>query len=576
MKTLLSLNKITLVCSFLLLFCASILRGQVKPYDILISEIMARPNSSNSPNAEFIELYNRSNQPIQLDSFKLINGSVINIIPKGSKINKYLIIYKKKQGITFKSFGDTLAIDSLSSLGNITDKFYLTDKNGKVIDAVDYNKFDYGNAQKSQGGYSLERINVNAPCDFNNWIGSKDLGGTPGKQNSVYKIGIDSMPQIEHYHLDGNMLEIEFDRSMRRVNISDTSKYFNTNKGLKINDLSFKIPFYNVLSIQLGGTFKDNVSYTFFIKSSYTNCDTISPINISKEYALSIKKPDSAKVGDIVINEVLTNPTTGGFRYIELLNKSNKVIDAASLMISDSIQNRSFVGHFLLFPDSFLVLTDNPKFVQNFYKTSHLKMSYLAYKLPTWDEKKGQIRINTNLDTAKKKIITLDLLDYTKSFHNPLLQNTEGVSLERINPNKPNDKSNWQSAATKYYGTPGYINSQFHLDNPLISKDSLAIFTIDKPTFIADGLPENYLKLHYELDKTGAFAKILIFDIKGHLVKKWMDNEPLATKGDILWNGETDENITAPIGIYIVYIELIMPTGSIQTFKKMISLTTRL
>jgi hypothetical protein len=304
----------------------------------------------------------------------------------------------------------------------------------------------------------------------------------------------------------------------------------------------------------------------------------MSPVKISKDYSLLIKKPDSAKVGDIVINEVLTNPTTGGVRYIELLNKSKKVIDAASLMISDSIQNRSFLGHFLLFPDSFLVLTDNPKFVQDFYKTNHLKISYLKYKLPTWDEKKGQIRANTNLDTAKKKIITLDLLNYTKSFHNPLLASTDGVALERINPNKPNDKSNWQSAAaTVGYGTPGYRNSQYLEDTPSVLMASEEIFSIPKPTFSPDDDGnEDYLLLHYKLDKAGTFAKIFVYNIKGQLVKKLYDNEPLATEGDLKWNGETDETIKAPIGIYIIYIELIMPTGEIQIFKKTISLTTRL
>ena len=125
------------------------------------------------------------------------------------------------------------------------------------------------------------------------------------------------------------------------------------------------------------------------------------------------------------------------------------------------------------------------------------------------------------------------------------------------------------------YATPGYKNSQYLIDTPSVSSTFEDPFTLLKPSFSPDSEPENYLSLNYKLDKTGAFVRVTVFDANGRLVKKLYDNEALATEGSLIWNGNTDEDIPAPVGIYILYIELILPTGGLQTFKKLVSLTTR-
>ena len=59
--------------------------------------------------------------------------------------------------------------------------------------------------------------------------------------------------------------------------------------------------------------------------------------------------------------------------------------------------------------------------------------------------------------------IIIDELQYDAKWHFPLIDNAEGVALERMNYNKSTqDKQNWHSAATNIgYGTPGYQNSQY-------------------------------------------------------------------------------------------------------------------
>ena len=58
---------------------------------------------------------------------------------------------------------------------------------------------------------------------------------------------------------------------------------------------------------------------------------------------------------------------------------------------------------------------------------------------------------------------TLDLFRYNDDLHFALLNETEGVSLERVDPDRPSDdNSNWHSAAEAVgWATPGYENSQY-------------------------------------------------------------------------------------------------------------------
>jgi flagellar hook assembly protein FlgD len=75
------------------------------------------------------------------------------------------------------------------------------------------------------------------------------------------------------------------------------------------------------------------------------------------------------------------------------------------------------------------------------------------------------------------------------------------------------------------------------------------------------------------VDKPDFICNIAIYDIEGRLVKKLIFNELLASKGQIKWEGETDEKLKAPTGTYIIYIELISPQGEVKRLKKVCVLT---
>ena len=93
----------------------------------------------------------------------------------------------------------------------------------------------------------------------------------------------------------------------------------------------------------------------------------------------------------------------------------------------------------------------------------------------------------------------LDLFDYQEDFHSPLIDDKNGVSLERIDFDaKTNDFNNLHSAATGVgYATPAYQNSTF-LVNDILGDDLLELPT-ETVSPDGDGY-EDFLLINYNVD----------------------------------------------------------------------------
>jgi len=81
--------------------------------------------------------------------------------------------------------------------------------------------------------------------------------------------------------------------------------------------------------------------------------------------------------------------------------------------------------------------------------------------------------------------------------------------------------------------------------------------------------------MDYNLENIGFLAKVRIFNNNGVLVRNLVNNELLDASGQIIWDGITDENLKAPVGIYLIFIELTSPTGTIKIYKKPCVLATK-
>ena len=98
-----------------------------------------------------------------------------------------------------------------------------------------------------------------------------------------------------------------------------------------------------------------------------------------------------------------------------------------------------------------MVITEDAGAVQRQYLAKDPAAFAVISSMPSLPNDKGDLCFLN----AQGAII--DELDYDEHWQFPLINNDEGVALERIDYNKPTqDAANWHSAATSAgYGTPG-------------------------------------------------------------------------------------------------------------------------
>ena len=565
--------------TLIFLFFLILLRGYAQD-GLFINEFMADPTpvKGTLPNAEYIEIYNYSTKDIDLKGYKLVSRPdtiILDFFLLKSK--NYVTIYTQKTSISFGKFGDTLPVKKLIGLNNPGDTIQLLNPEKRVIDAVAYD-LTYYEKGKENGGYSLERINPKAPCLLDNWRSSNDAnGGSPGKQNNVFEEKKDTLiPIVETIFFKENSkfktISLRFNKKMSILIAKDTLNFFAENQFFKDTNVVVK-PFLNVVEL----TFKDSLPKDKFtkivVKKTLKDCQN-EPL--SKNDTLTIKQPDKLTKDSIVINEILFNPARNGSRFLELFNASKtKVFDLKDLRIAKDTAQSSWLNianNYLLFPQKYVVITDNPLDVQSRYLPPNFKMPYLKNRLPTWAADEGLTLIATLGGS------TIDSFYYDKNLHNPLIANTEGVSLERINPKtNASEKTNWQSAAKSVnYATPGYQNSQFLADDPSVKSLENDVFWLPKATFSPDDDGLDFLQIHYKLNNSGYLATITAFDFEGHFIQKIAEDEPLKTgEGIIKWDGEMSNGLKARVGIYILLIELKNPNGEVRKVKKTCAIVSK-
>ena len=534
-------------------------------YDILINEIMEDPNVSGGntfglPDADYIELYNRSDHPIELENFSLEVGTKAILFPAYTfPPNAYLIV-SKTGNEEFQNYGATLLIATFPSLTS-TKSVILKDMFGVVIDALTYEQ-DWYRSNRANGGYSLERISPFQPCEAsNNWIATAALiGGTPGQENSVFSMEVDTdAPSIRNvYPIASNQVRVTFSEAMQELDILNKDLFTITGNTIESIELT-KNDFSEIL-LTLNQALAPTIVQELKLSTTVRNCvgNAIDTNNLAP-----LALPSRAIAGDILINEVLFNPATGGSDFIELYNHSDKVIDLNTLVVINQQQDNPVgipvIVEKLVFPQEYVVLTESPSAITNHYVVNN-PSDLLQQDLPTLTNQAGNITVFTN-DFAATNI--LDQFDYSEDMHTSLLNDEDGVSLERLRFDVPTqDVANWQSAAaTAGYATPTQRNSQAITPTGEGRAEGQA-FTLSPTTISPDGDGfADLLQINYALDQAGYTASIHIYDAAGRLLKKVAQNIPLGTSGSFTWDGTTADGNKAPVGIYVVWVEYFSVTG---------------
>lgn len=555
-------------------------------YDVVIDELMADPTPEvGLPNAEWLELRNTSGFAINLNGWKIgdasgTSGALPNFILQPDST---AIICTSSAVALLSPFGRVLSVTSFPSLDNTGELLYVLSPQGVVIHALQYSDAWYQNELKKDGGWSLEMIDINNPCSgIGNWTASTDnSGGTPGRINSVAALNADAIAPklVKAFAADPLHISLFFDEPLDSTSAGIASRY-SVSDGLGSPTQAIAIgPLFNSVQLTLASPLLNGKVYVV-TATSVTDCvgNSIGSSNTAR-----VGLADLATNFDVIVNEILFNPPSNGSDYVEIYNRSNKIVNLQQTYIANRGTNGAVSSivpisnsPLLLFPQDFMVLTEDVGYVKTAFLAKNPDAFVTVESMPSFnDDASSVILLNAQGNV-------MDEITYNEKWHFKLIDNREGVSLERISYSDTtkddpstleNEQSrNWHSAATSVgYGTPTYQNSQYLTNLGVVGTITTSPQIVSPDN---DG-QDDFLTIQYEFPTAGYVANITVFDASGRPVRYLQRNALCGTKGFFRWDGLSDKNLQLSTGVYIIYTEVFNLEGKTKQYKNTVVLARR-
>lgn len=464
-------------------------------------------------------------------------------------------------------------VTSFPSLDNAGDIISLKTAENKTIHTVSYSDTWYQNELKKDGGWTLEMMDPANPCSgFSNWKASTDLkGGTPGKINAANAVNTDNIaPQLlRAYATDSISITLVFDEPLDSSLAALANNYSINGIGTPLS-VTVVSPVFDRVNLKLGNALLRGKIYTI-TAAAVTDCtgNAIGNINTAR-----VGLSEVAGSVDIIINEILFNPKSNGTDYVEIYNRSNKIADLKQIYIANrnsagSISNIKQLSaeNYLFFPQDFMVITEDPAIVKRDFITKNPGAFATVTSMPSFNDDEGDV-ILLNAQGA-----VTDELHYSEKWHFKLIDNPEGVALERLDYNAPTQlQDNWHSAATSAgYGTPTYKNSQYKTSDA-VKGDINVTPEIISPN--NDGR-DDFATVAYQFPAAGYVASITVIDAAGRPVRYLQRNALCGITGNFIWDGLGEKNQQLPAGIYIIYTSIFNTAGKKKEFKNTIVVAGR-
>jgi len=540
--------------------------------DVVFNELMADPSPVvKLPNAEYIELKNTSEFPMNLKSWVLeVNGKQKILLDKTIAPGSYLIVGGAGSNAIFGSYGNCIEVPGLLLPNDGFTLKLFSDSNAQ-LDSFNYKPAMHRSGY-SDGGYSLERIDPMRKCGVDaNWETSvSDSGGTPGLVNSVFRDNQDNLSPTINSVIVANpgLLEVYVSELPDRKLI--TSDLFSFLPSLPEPDsilfdkdrLKYSIYFPK-------GTLKNGVVYDLVVDGLADECGNKSAVE-RQEFWYYIPKQ-----GDLLISEVLFNPLAGGVDFVEIHNNSGKKIELDEVYLCTRDNDQKIKSIFPLSEMLEIVMdgqyaaftSDSAALLKNYY-SSCPSCIFEMEKFPAYNLDEGWVVL------LNKEMEVIDEFHYFESMHYQLISDVKGISLERNSFTKTSDNPrNWHSAsATVGFATPGYQNSAFE-----IVSEKIDIVTFEPKIFSPndDGINDLFL-IKIAPGESGLIANIRIYNESGLEIKRLANNLMIGAQDIIEWDGTTGNHQKAGLGIYIVQVELFGMQSGKKQFKSVCVLTDRL
>ncbi len=467
---------------------------------LVVTEILY---NSGVDTLEFIEIKNVASSQQSLKGmffskgidFKFADDAVLE---KG----QYLILTNSKDLFSAKYAGVTVAGVYKGRLNNSGDGFDLTGPDSQKVFSVAFGTSGFWPALADGLGHSLVTINesdVGDQNDYNDWIASASAGGSPGVKDQA----IASSPVYVNEVMVSSSTERKDQIELFNPSLTesvDVSNFFITDD--RKTPKKFKIPagsvikpnsylvltseqFKNVLTVSTGGGsiylfgadadgnltgFSHGID--FEDADEGTTCGLIK--NSDGHFFTSTLKTatigsanSDARMGSIVISEIMYHPANGGAEYIEIANTSADSVPLFSSGFFWKVGGVSFEfsSKTTLQPNAVCLLIDTSFSVSEFRSKYAIDPTVLIFQFDgklsndsemVAIEKPGKTYLDAN-DIMQCSYITVDAVSYNDRSPWPRKADGDGYSLTRRDLTASgNEPSNWR-ASDLVGTTPGKI-----------------------------------------------------------------------------------------------------------------------
>ena len=538
--------------------------------DIVIGEVLVDNDPSVAETMpEFVEVFNRSTQPILVSGWRLWYGEKEYVIPEFTlAADSFAVLCSKASASSFAKDLQVVGLSSFPSLANSKGQLALVSSTGESVFCLSYSDSWYGSAFKKEGGWSLECKDFsNFSGQRSNWSASTSaFGSTPGRPNSIAAQEPDRLqPVFERISVpNSGCIELLLNKPLSVESLNLATFALLPERAIVLSaKLSF--PDCKKIVLSLSDTLELGVDYTLYSRDLYD----VSGFSLS-DTMLHLGLPKRATGKALCINEVLFNPKPGGCDYVELIHVGNAWVDLSSVLLASRLDDGSLSKGYRLTPlsipcglNSIWLLSVSKDSVIKSGNYPHMPNALDLDGFPSFPDDAGTVV----LLTSSGEIV--DEMSYNADMHFALISNVEGVALERRNPAYRSDlPGTWVSATTtSNYGTPGFENSQY----AAVKQAENTGFGVDQTwlTPDSDG-KDDAITIRYTVEAS-CLANLLVYDVEGRLVKTLAKSALLGQSGEFFWDGSDASGQVLPFGRYILFVERFDPLGNVFRQKMVLS-----
>ncbi|MCS6833423.1 MAG: lamin tail domain-containing protein, partial [Flammeovirgaceae bacterium] len=420
-------------------------------HELIITEIMPDPDPVvGLPNAEYVEVYNRSEKIVELSRVRLSDAtSVVSLPALLVKPKQYVLLTTTSAKSLYGNEITAVGVSSFPSLNNSGEPLRLLSLSGEVIHEVVYKDTWHSSAEKRNGGWALEMIDLDNLCQgVENWTSSVDAsGGTPGRENSVKASNPDVVSPVVMgvVPINSQTIQVEFSERMN-VGTYLQPTFYRLSNNLTISQI-FSVD-EKTVEIKLTTPIANGVVYELSI-DGLSDCAGNLLIPFNQKIGIG-KMP---RKHELLITEIMADPEPAvklpEREYLELYNPTSQFIRLEGCTLTDATSTVRLPAENIA-PFSYLILcsTSAAGELRTYGKTLSVP------SFPSLNNTGERLVIRNSLGEVVFEIT------YSDKWYGDEEKRNGGWSLEMRDITFPcGEAENWQASVHPRGGTPAEPNS---------------------------------------------------------------------------------------------------------------------